>query len=71
MSVARISPLRSRMSGREVETASAARRTRLVVRRGGELDQPPGDDRIAERKDQDGEADAGARLSRCGRRCCP
>ena len=62
-SVARISPLRSRMSGRAVATASAAGAARgAVCRARREQRQPRRDHRIAEREQQDRKPDARPRL---------
>ena len=57
-------PLRSRMSGRAVATASfdVLRSREVAFRRHREHDEPRGDRQIDRGKGQNGEADAGARL---------
>ena len=63
-SVARISPLRSRMSGRAVATAScdAPRRTKWLSGATANITSRAGDDRIDRGEHQDREADARPRL---------
>ena len=64
MSVARISPLRSTMSGRAVAIASceAARRALWLSAPIGEHHQPPADHGVDRGEGEDGKSDAGARF---------